>query len=1242
MVRIFALLLTLTLACQVQAQEDSAAEKSRIEIWLEEVLSSAGREVTISGFAGAFSSEARFDEMTIADDDGIWLTIENAKLVWSRSALLSGRVDINEIAADKVSVLRRPKPAPAISTDDAQSWTFEVPELPVSLEIDKLDVAAISLDESLLGQAVDLSLTGKAQLVGGQLAVNLEALRGEDAGRFAVVADFSNETRVLDVDLSLQEPVGGIVASLLNIPNSPALDLTLVGAAPLSDFTAQLNLKTNQISRLSGDFRYSETVADPDIVLVFGADLAGDLRPLFTPDFHPFFGESAALDFAAKRFTNGALGVEQLHLATGVLNLTGDLTLGADQLPEKFNLSGSIAADAPVRLPSTGLPVTLGGMSLQASFDAAESESWTADVSLIELKHEAVTVPAANLTGSGTIERSFGKRVTGDVQFVTGALAFADQKLASVFDGGQTGRVAFDWADGRALSFSTVEWQSTAAKIVGAGRLGGFAEGLPLAGQLSAEVQALQRFSGLAARPLQGAAKLEVDGRFDLLGGGFDGVVTAQTQDLNVDEPRLDPLLEGEASIALSAARTPEGTALRGLNLRSNASRILASGQVNPEQGVLDIEAQLTEVALVEPKLTGESRVSTRIHWAEQAGYRLEGLDATLAGSHVTGDVSLNPETQTYAGQIHLISPDLSRFAMISGRDLSGRIDLSLDGAVDLRSRTYQLAAQIEGDGLQTGISQLDPLLAGALTGEISARADKNTLSIGNLQVTTPLLDVTAGNEGEPDHLAYRLLVKNVAPIAPGFSGAFDVTGTARLTDPAGQDIELQAKATGPAGLTMQAKGRVFELGKTVDLAITGAAPLGLTNSFIAPNSIQGGLRYDVTLRGAPSLSALQGQLVVSDGRMALPDSGLTLENIEGSIGLADAQAQIDISGTSTAGGTMRADGSLSLAACNAANLTIALNGFGVSDPELFATSLTGQVSVVSALAGSASVSGELNLGKTEVIVPSGGGGRASELLDIRHINAPGTVYATLDRAGVGTNGSGGSGRALALNLSLNAPNQIFVRGRGLDAELGGRLQLGGTTAEVAPSGSFELMRGRFDILGQRFVMNEGLINLRGSLDPFLRFVAETATDSGVVRVILEGLASNPELRFEADPDLPQEEAIVQLLFGRSLENISALQAASLVSAIATLSGRSSGGVTGRLRTALGLSDFDVTTTETGARQLRAGTYINENIYSEIVVDSEGNQAIELNLDITPNVRAKGSTNSDGNTGIGIFFEKDY
>ncbi len=48
------------------AQEDG---KSFLEGWLETNLSGAGRDVRVTGFSGALSSQATLDELTIADDD---------------------------------------------------------------------------------------------------------------------------------------------------------------------------------------------------------------------------------------------------------------------------------------------------------------------------------------------------------------------------------------------------------------------------------------------------------------------------------------------------------------------------------------------------------------------------------------------------------------------------------------------------------------------------------------------------------------------------------------------------------------------------------------------------------------------------------------------------------------------------------------------------------------------------------------------------------------------------------------------------------------------------------------------------------------------------------------------------------------------------------------------------------------------------------------------------------------------
>mgnify|MGYP002632494347 FL=1 len=93
---------------------------------------------------------------------------------------------------------------------------------------------------------------------------------------------------------------------------------------------------------------------------------------------------------------------------------------------------------------------------------------------------------------------------------------------------------------------------------------------------------------------------------------------------------------------------------------------------------------------------------------------------------------------------------------------------------------------------------------------------------------------------------------------------------------------------------------------------------------------------------------------------------------------------------------------------------------------------------------------------------------------------------------------------------------------------------------------------------------------------------------------------------------------------------------------MATLAGRSENDVLGQLRNSVGLSDLDVATNEDGTTELRAGAYIAENLYSEITADSEGREEINLNLDVTRNVTVRGSVDSEGGSGLGVFFEKDY
>ncbi|HSF65238.1 MAG TPA: translocation/assembly module TamB domain-containing protein, partial [Paracoccaceae bacterium] len=203
-------------------------------------------------------------------------------------------------------------------------------------------------------------------------------------------------------------------------------------------------------------------------------------------------------------------------------------------------------------------------------------------------------------------------------------------------------------------------------------------------------------------------------------------------------------------------------------------------------------------------------------------------------------------------------------------------------------------------------------------------------------------------------------------------------------------------------------------------------------------------------------------------------------------------------------------------------------------------------------------------------------------------------------------------------------------------------VQLRGTTAAVEPAGGLELIRGRLDILGRRLVLTSARLLMQGDLIPDLEIAAETESDGIVTRVEITGPADAPEVRFTSSPELPQEEVLARLLFGRGLDKISAFQAAQLAGAVATLAGRGGEGIVARLRQGFGLDDLDLVTDDEGGASVRAGKYISDNLYTEVEVDQEGKSKISLNLDLRPGVVVKGSVGSDGQAGIGVFIERDY
>ena len=117
---------------------------------------------------------------------------------------------------------------------------------------------------------------------------------------------------------------------------------------------------------------------------------------------------------------------------------------------------------------------------------------------------------------------------------------------------------------------------------------------------------------------------------------------------------------------------------------------------------------------------------------------------------------------------------------------------------------------------------------------------------------------------------------------------------------------------------------------------------------------------------------------------------------------------------------------------------------------------------------------------------------------------------------------------------------------------------------------------------------------------------------------------------------------VAQLLFGRNLTTLSPFQAAQLASAVASLTGAGSDGVVGALRRSVGLDDLEILSDDTGATGLRVGKYLSQNVYANAALNSDGTSEVTLNLDITDSVTARGTLGDAGQTGLGVFYERDY
>lgn len=1275
---LLSLLLLFPAPALAQQAATERADRDRITAFLEDNLSSSGREVVLEGFKGALSSRATATRLTIADAEGVWLTLNDIVLDWNRSALFLGQVSINELSAEEIIVSRAPVAESAVPSPEASG--FALPELPVSVSIDSLKADRISLGEALLGQAVEARISASAQLSGGQgrASLDLERTGSGPAGRIVLDASYDNGSRRLSIALDASEAANGIAAELLTLPGRPSVEMIVNGGGPIDDFAMTIDLRSDEEERLKGLVTLK---GNQQGATAFNADIGGDLAPLFLPEYETFFGPEISLRALGLREASGSLALEAFDLRSQSLSLKGSALVGGDGVPIRFAANGRLIDPngQPVAIPGTE-GVSLRAALLDIGYDATQSETWRANIAAEEVRSDAGSVPILDLRGSGRIvRRGADLHVGGTLSTVANGISLTNPSLQRAIGDVAELEGRFWWqqeTDGLTLS----DVRFAAGDLAGrfSAEVQGLSTGFAVSGSGSVEASDLSRLSGLAGRDLSGRGTISLEGEGSPLGGTFDARVQVAGQDVAISQKQIDDLLAGSSQISVDLRRDTTGTLLRSLDLRTTGLSVSGKGVITSSSADLDVDLVANDLRRLGPEYSGSAEGKIALTGPIGQGQAQLNLDLAMAdlrlgvpqidgvlqgNSNVTARAELNDQV-VQIEQLKLTAQDLS--VNISGsvsvqqNDVTARIALAdlgrvLPGngggrvAADLAfSGTLQAAQMTVGattQNLRVGQSEADRLLAGTSRLAASLRLEDGLVRIDDAQLTNPQVTVSAtGRVGASDReidLTARLA--NLALLLPDFPGVVSVQGTARER---GNQYELSLAGRGPAGIDASVRGRVAADFSTVDLTVNGSAQAALANPFLGVRRVSGPVSMALRVSGAPRLQSVSGRISLTDGRLADPGLPFNFVGMNATATLSAGQARIDGSSQISTGGSITVGGTVGLSSPFNSALQIGLSALTIRDPELYQTRANGELSVTGPLAGGALISGRVALPETEVRVASTGLGGTGDLPDLRHVREPLDVRATRRRAGmiddVGGGGNSAPTRPYALDLVISAPNRLFVRGRGLDAELGGELRVLGTTANVIPSGAFTLIRGRLDILGRRLDLSEASLQLEGDFDPELRIVASTEADGIVAGVLIEGRATDPQVTFTSSPDLPQEEVLAQILFGKRLESLSALQALQLANAVATLAGRGGEGIVSRLRRGFGLDDLDIQTAEDGSALLRAGKYISENVYTEVTVGDAGKTEINLNLDINKTLTLKGRVGSDGDTGIGLFFEKDY
>ena len=1275
-------------------------------------------QVQLTGIHGSFPAALDLDRLQLSDDQGVWLFAEHISLRWSPWPLLARHVQVDSLHVGLLHMERLPITKP----DNTPSSGFSFPHS----DLTQLTVDTLELGPSLAGAATSLVVKGSAHWRSLQDAMaSLLAQRTGGKGNYDVQLRFNADR--MDATLKLQEPANGPLENLLQVPGLGDLSVFAQLTGPRTAEHINLTLDAGALhGHTQGTIDLATLAADLDYA--FNAT-AMTPRPGLSWESVKLQGRWHGSPKAPA--ADGQLLIKQLHIPgdTELADLNATLTASGGMLTTRATLTGLVipgsqpklfqdsplTLDASVNMSDPQRPVEL---KANHRLFALAGHATTADpqTAHLELHLPDITPFAAfadqKVRGDATLKAqlthdSKSTQLTADM---TANIDGGTESWAGLVRGGQT-RLQLAGAvtdakftidrlqlNGRALSLSA---DGSAARNA--------TQDLDL--RLELALSDLSKISPALAGTLKASGK--VNGPIQSLSTVADLTTTVSIH----GSPK------GTVSASVRAEglpKEPRGSVeahgdLDGAPLHLDVELAQAKGNV--------VNAMIRRAdwksAHIEGELSSGADVTRARGNLRLAMTQLADLDRLLGGTlqgSVSGDITLTPASRGPSrAKIRLeannvVTGGVTANTKLAANGTMNALDIQLDAqspSVGGLPASVTAATQLNLGAHEIHLSELEAkyhdqtvkLLSPATVSFANGLAI-NQLKLGAQQAVlevdgsvSPTLDLRASlqqvkpaliNAFVPGLLAAGTLQANAqlqgTPSAPTGKVHFEATGVRSASDaalglPAADlradaqlmqntaSIDAKLSAGSASHLTLTGKAPLAADG-ALDLKLGGSLDIGLLNPLLEASGkhVTGAVTVDTTVTGAAANPDISGTVKLANGSVKDYTQGVNFTDITGELTGSHGTLEIRSLTARAAPGNVSITGSIGILQ---PKIPVDLKLTAKNAQPISSNIITGNLDADIHITGTAreklEITGTSRINRANIEVPSGFPPDVA-VLDVRRPGKPPPPKPEKPLI-------------IDLNITLEAPRQILVKGRGLDTELGGEIKIRGTTDTPVVSGSFDLQRGTFTLGTSQLTFSTGTVTFNGEglkkkIDPTLDFVASTQVVDITAYVKITGLADSPKIELSSTPDLPQDEIMARLLFGESAAQLSALQVVEIGAALSTLTGGGGSSLNplAKIQKTLGLDRLSVGSNSSGTAatsstnqqnqgySVEAGRYVSSRVFVAVKQSTTGNSTLEVDVDLTKHLKLQtrlgdgsGSTTTQGTTpendpgsSLGIAYQFEY